>query len=103
MFRERVDSQILGIGMTLGFGYQNVFASVDIMYVNSVTDWVDVDMDALAITPAIGYTVNSWRTRFLVGGQYQDYDLLIKGNLPGLGDFEVGQSLDKWTYVFGAQ
>jgi len=102
-FTEKLDTEIAGIGGTIGFGFHNLFTALDIMYVNSITSSVSVEMDALAITPTIGYTHNPWRARFMLGGQYQEFDLIIKGQLPGIGSFEVGQALDRWTYLLGVQ
>ena len=102
-FTEKTDTDVIGFGGTLGFGYQNLFTTLDVMYVRSVTASVNIELDALAITPMIGYSVPKWRSRFMVGGQYQEYDLDIKGELPGIGRFVVGQSLDRWTYLIGAQ
>lgn len=100
---QKTDTNVAGIGTTLGIGYGNVFASLDYMYVKSITAGVDVELDAHVYTPTVGYIINRIGLRVVVGGQYQDYETTIKGTLPGLGDFEVGQKLDKWTYLVGFQ
>ncbi len=66
-------STITSIGTTLAYGHKQFFTTIDAQYVSTAVSGVGVDLDALVVTPLVGFNIGDSGWKVVVGGQYQDY------------------------------
>ncbi|WP_234496682.1 outer membrane beta-barrel protein [Vibrio maritimus] len=92
-------SDIIGVGAVLAAGYGNWFGAVDTTYVATSVNGVGANLNALVITPMVGYMLPN-DFRIMVGAQYQSYDRYIRGNIDG-HEFSVRQHNDSWSTMVG--
>ncbi|GAL33753.1 hypothetical protein JCM19240_2449 [Vibrio maritimus] len=92
-------SNIIGVGAVLAAGYGNWFGTVDTTYVATFVNGVGANLNALVVTPMIGYTLPN-NLRVMAGAQYQSYDRYIRGNIDG-HEFSVRQHNDSWSAMLG--
>ncbi|MGL4380514.1 MAG: TonB-dependent receptor [Vibrio sp.] len=118
-FRLVLDGYTTGFGAVLVGGYQNWFALVDASLTQSRLTVIDGSIDALVISPRIGYDFNQHGQplRIWAGAMYQDVEQALHGSLADLGlpgqltgllptdaGFEVKQRLKTpWNPLIGMQ
>ena len=112
-FELDLEGYTSGLGMVLAGGYGNVFGLVDLNYSKTNLSIIDGEIDAIVISPRVGYdfTKHGVPIRLWTGAMYQDVEQTLKGRLsdiaPGLpkeGKFTVKQHLTtKWNPLLGMQ
>ncbi|WP_439333167.1 TonB-dependent receptor [Vibrio sinensis] len=110
-FKLDLDGYTTGGGIVLAGGYENVFALVDASYTQSTLTVIDGSIDAIVISPRVGYDFNHTGVplRVWAGAMYQDVEQELSGSIsdiiPGIGGtFEVTQHLSTtWNPIMGAQ
>ncbi|HAS8503317.1 TPA: TonB-dependent receptor [Vibrio vulnificus] len=118
-FRLDLDGYTTGFGAVLVGGYENWFALVDASFTQSRLTVIDGTIDAIVISPRVGYDFNRHGTplRIWAGAMYQDVEQTLKGSLSDLGlpssltsllpsdaRFEVQQHLQTpWNPIVGMQ
>lgn len=118
-FRLDLDGYTTGVGGVLVGGYQNWFALVDASLTESRLTVIDGSIEAIVISPRIGYDFHSHGhpLRLWVGAMYQDVEQTLQGSLSDLGlpgsltallpkdsGFEVKQHLQtSWNPLVGMQ
>ncbi|BBM67338.1 hypothetical protein VA249_39840 [Vibrio alfacsensis] len=110
-FRLDLDGYTYGGGFVLAGGYKQLFALVDASYTQTNLNVIDGAIDAIVVSPRIGYDFNNHGVpvRFWVGAMYQNVEQELAGtlkqagiNLPGR--FEVKQQLtSEWNTIAGMQ
>ncbi|CAJ1803626.1 hypothetical protein [Aeromonas jandaei] len=118
-FRLNLDGYTTGFGAVLVGGYDNWFALVDASMTQSRLTVIDGSIDALVVSPRIGYDFHrhGQPLRIWAGAMYQDVEQTLEGSLEDLGlpgtltnllpndaRFEVKQRLQtKWNPLLGLQ
>lgn len=110
-FKLDLDGYTTGGGIVLAGGYENMFALVDASYTQSTLTVIDGSIDAIVISPRVGYDFNHTGVplRVWAGAMYQDVEQELSGSIsdiiPGIGGtFEVTQHLSTtWNPIMGAQ
>ncbi|EJF7196626.1 TonB-dependent receptor [Vibrio cholerae] len=118
-FRLDLDGYTTGVGGELVGGYQNWFALVDASLTESRLTVIDGSIEAIVISPRIGYDFHrhGHPLRLWVGAMYQDVEQTLQGSLSDLGlpgsltallpkdsGFEVKQHLQtSWNPLVGMQ
>lgn len=118
-FRLDLDGYTTGVGGVLVGGYQNWFALVDASFTQSRLTVIDGSIDALVISPRVGYDFHNHGhpLRIWLGAMYQDVEQTLQGSLSDLGlpskltallpkdaGFEVKQHLQTpWNPLVGMQ
>ncbi|MHA2859856.1 TonB-dependent receptor [Vibrio harveyi] len=118
-FRLDLDGYTKGLGFVLAGGYDQWFALVDASYTQTNLTVIDGSIDALVVSPRVGYDFhqNGVPIRFWVGAMYQDVEQELSGSLKDLGlpqflggvipsgaRFEVKQRLEsEWNTIAGMQ
>ncbi|EJL6308366.1 TonB-dependent receptor [Vibrio cholerae] len=118
-FRLDLDGYTTGVGGVLVVGYQNWFALVDASLTESRLTVIDGSIEAIVISPRIGYDFHrhGHPLRLWVGAMYQDVEQTLQGSLSDLGlpgsltallpkdaGFEVKQHLQtSWNPLVGMQ
>ncbi|KLV09097.1 hypothetical protein ABT56_02570 [Photobacterium aquae] len=118
-FTLDLDGYTTGFGMVLAGGYGNWFSLVDASFTQSSLTVIDGQIDAIVISPRLGYDFASHGApiRVWVGAMYQDVEQNLSGNLSDLGlppqlsalmpedaRFEVKQHLTtQWNPLLGMQ
>ncbi|MGY3852573.1 hypothetical protein ACW5W8_06980 [Aeromonas aquatilis] len=118
-FRLDLDGYTTGVGTVLVGGYDNWFALVDASMTQSRLTIIDGSIDALVVSPRIGYDFYRYGQplRIWAGAMYQDVTQRLEGSLEDLGlpgsitklmpqdaRFEVKQRLQtKWNPLLGLQ
>ena len=104
-FSTTVTGPMMGAGVILAGGYKNLFATVNAMYISQYVNEANVDVNALAVTPMIG-----WRfpklINIMAGAQYQIYDSNISGSIALEGeslDYDVTLRANEWNFLVGLQ
>ncbi len=104
-FTTTVTGPMMGAGVILAGGYKNLFATVNAMYISQYVNEANVDVNALAVTPMLG-----WRfpkvINVLAGAQYQIYNSNIAGSIALEGenlDYEVTLKANEWNFLVGLQ
>jgi hypothetical protein len=103
-----------GGGVTLVYGYKQLFAMVDYNYTRTDLDIADSQITAHVVTPRIGWhgTAAGLKGSAWLGAMYQGVDQKFQGQLtvsvPGLGQIPVRYDVDEeatnpWNMVFGVQ
>ncbi|USD63755.1 hypothetical protein J4N45_22580 [Vibrio sp. SCSIO 43140] len=95
-------STITAVGTTLAYGHKQFFTTVDAQYVSTSVSGVGVSLDALVVTPLIGLNIGDSGWRIVVGGQYQDYQRQLKGQLGDIR-FSAKQTSSRWSTMVGMQ
>lgn len=95
-------STISSIGTTLAYGHKQFFTTVDAQYVSTSVSGVGVSLDALVLTPLVGFHIGDSGWKIVVGGQYQDYQRQLKGQLGDIR-FSATQSSSRWSTMVGMQ
>ncbi|MGO4231167.1 TonB-dependent receptor [Vibrio cholerae] len=117
--RLDLDGYTTGVGGVLVVGYQNWFALVDASLTESRLTVIDGSIEAIVISPRIGYDFHrhGHPLRLWVGAMYQDVEQTLQGSLSDLGlpgsltallpkdaGFEVKQHLQtSWNPLVGMQ
>nr|WP_241210355.1 TonB-dependent receptor [Vibrio ichthyoenteri] len=110
-FELALEGYTSGAGLVLAGGYKNVFGLVDLNYSKTKLSIIDGEIDAIVISPRIGYdlTKHGFPLRVWAGAMYQDVEQTLKGNLDDIapnmpGGFTVKQHLTtKWNPLLGMQ
>ncbi|MGR5208086.1 MULTISPECIES: hypothetical protein [Vibrio] len=111
-FRLDLDGYTYGGGFVLAGGYKQLFALVDASYTQTNLNVIDGAIDAIVVSPRIGYDFNNHGIplRFWIGAMYQNVEQELSGTLKqagikGLpGRFEVKQQLtSEWNTIAGMQ
>lgn len=118
-FRLELDGYTYGVGTVLAGGYGNVFALVDMSYTQTSMTVIDGEIDAVVISPRIGYdfTKHGVPIRLWAGAMYQDVEQVLQGKVKDLdlpsqfasivpddASFRVEQHLKtKWNPLLGMQ
>ncbi|WP_032468370.1 hypothetical protein [Vibrio sp. RC586] len=86
-FRLDLDGYTTGVGGVLVGGYQNWFALVDASFTQSRLTVIDGTIDALVISPRVGYDFykHGYPLRLWAGAMYQDVEQTLQGSLADLG------------------
>lgn len=118
-FRLDLDGNMYGAGVVVAGGYQEWFTIIDASYTKTNLTVIDGGIDSIVVTPRVGYdfTNHGHPIRLWVGGQYQNIQQTLKGNLRDLfprelvdlieqdgetARFEVKQELaSEWNTVVG--
>jgi hypothetical protein len=95
-------STITALGTSLAFGHRNMFATVDAQYIQTSVSGVGVSLDALVITPLVGLNIGDSGWRVVIGGQYQDYQKQLRGDLGNM-KFSATQTSSRWSTMVGMQ
>jgi hypothetical protein len=95
-------STITAVGTTLAYGHKQFFTTIDAQYVSTSVSGVGVSLDALVVTPLIGLNIGDSGWRIVVGGQYQDYQRQLKGQLSDIR-FSATQTSSRWSTMVGMQ
>lgn len=95
-------STITALGTSLAFGHRNMFATVDAQYIQTSVSGVGVSLDALVITPLVGLNIGETGWRVVIGGQYQDYQKKLRGDLGDI-KFSATQTSSRWSTMVGMQ
>ncbi|ANU39171.1 TonB-dependent receptor [Vibrio scophthalmi] len=110
-FKLDLEGYTAGVGFVLAGGYKNVFGLVDLNYSKTKLSIIDGEIDAIVISPRLGYdlTKHGVPIRLWAGAMYQDVEQTLKGNLDDIapnmpGGFTVKQHLTtKWNPLLGMQ
>ncbi len=113
-FRLDLDGYTFGGGFVLAGGYGNWFSLVDASYTQTTLTVVDGSIDAIVVSPRIGYDFHhaGWPARLWLGGMYQNVEQHLTGSIGDLGgdfsglkgQFEVKQHLTSpWNTLAGFQ
>nr|WP_237467887.1 TonB-dependent receptor [Vibrio stylophorae] len=114
-FELNLDGDLYGAGLVLVGGYENWFALVDASYTKTNLTVIDGGIDAIVISPRLGYDFNQMGVplRLWVGGMYQDVEQSLSGDMKSIGlnipnlesaRFYVEQHLStQWNPIAGAQ
>ncbi|MCW8336009.1 TonB-dependent receptor [Vibrio sp. SCSIO 43135] len=118
-FRLDLDGYTKGVGFVLAGGYGNWFGLVDASYTQSDLTIIDGQIDAIVVSPRVGYDFNTHDVplRVWVGAMYQDVEQHLSGSVADLGlppglagivpsdaRFEVTQHLTTpWNPLVGMQ
>ncbi|EIT7143810.1 TonB-dependent receptor [Vibrio vulnificus] len=114
-FRLDLDGYTTGFGAVLVGGYENWFALVDASFTQSRLTVIDGTIDAIVISPRVGYDFNRHGTplRIWAGAMYQDVEQTLSGSVSDLSSsyrrlpnlkFEVQQHLQTpWNPIVGMQ
>ncbi|EKO3925817.1 TonB-dependent receptor [Vibrio metschnikovii] len=118
-FRLDLDGYTTGLGFVLVGGYESWFALVDASFTQSRLTVIDGTINAIVVSPRIGYDFNRHDVplRLWAGAMYQDVEQTLKGSLSDLGlpssltsklpsdaRFEVQQHLQtSWNPIVGMQ
>ncbi|MGR5535612.1 hypothetical protein ACPV5M_19515, partial [Vibrio mediterranei] len=87
---------------TLAYGHKQFFTTIDAQYVSTAVSGVGVDLDALVVTPLVGFNIGDSGWKVVVGGQYQDYQRQLKGQLADIR-FSAKQTSSRWSTMVGMQ
>ncbi|EHU5001814.1 TonB-dependent receptor [Vibrio vulnificus] len=114
-FRLDLDGYTTGFGAVLVGGYENWFALVDASFTQSRLTVIEGTIDAIVISPRVGYDFNRHGTplRIWAGAMYQDVEQTLRGSVSDLSPssrglsnlkFEVQQHLQTpWNPIVGMQ
>jgi len=109
VIEEAYEGNVLGLGLTLVYGYKNFIASLDVNYTETDLDLVASKIDTLLITPRIGYTsrVMDMPYSIMLGASYMDLaqTLTIEQELNGqvLTTLLDTDTAKEWNTVVTAQ
>ncbi|MFC5081108.1 hypothetical protein VTH8203_03784 [Vibrio thalassae] len=95
-------STITSIGTTLAYGHKQFFTTIDAQYVSTSVSGVGVSLEALVVTSLIGLNIGDSGWKIVVGGQYQDYQRQLKGQLGDM-QFSAKQTSSRWSTMVGMQ
>ncbi|MBV7297232.1 TonB-dependent receptor [Enterovibrio paralichthyis] len=92
-FRLDLDGNLYGGGFVLAGGYGNWFGLVDASYTQTELTVVDGAIDAIVVSPRVGYdfTKKGLPLRLWAGAMYQDVEQSLSGSLSSL-DLPAGLS-----------
>ena len=112
-FKLDLEGYTSGLGFVLAGGYKNVFGLVDVNYSKTKLSIIDGEIDAIVISPRVGYdlTKHGVPLRVWAGAMYQDVEQTLSGSLkdinahlPEKAKFTVNQHLTtKWNPLLGLQ
>lgn len=112
-FELDLDGDLYGGGFVLAGGYGNWFGLVDASYTKTNLTVIDGAIDAIVVSPRVGYDFYSMGDpiRVWVGAMYQDVEQSLSGDLKSIGipqlpngRFHVEQHLStSWNPIFGMQ
>lgn len=118
-FKLDLDGNMYGAGIVVAGGYQEWFTIIDASYTKTNMTVIDGGIDSIVVTPRFGYdfTNHGHPIRLWIGGQYQNIQQTLKGDISDLfgaelaslveqegetGRFEVKQELEsEWNTVLG--
>lgn len=108
-FTLKYEGTTYGIGTVLAAGNKNLFSLVDFNYTKTTLNIIEGEIDALVVSPKIGYNFDFYNTKnsIWIGTMYQNISQTLKGNLKDIGvnipgKFEVNQSsASPWNNVIG--
>jgi hypothetical protein len=118
-FSLDLDGNMYGAGIVLAGGYKEWFTIVDASYTQTSLTVIDGNIDSIVVTPRVGFDFTNYGhpIRLWVGGQYQNIQQTLKGDLRDLfpanlvnaieksgetSGFEVKQELEsEWNTVVG--
>jgi len=104
-FSAAVDGPLIGAGFTVAGGYKNLFATVNVMYINQFVEGADTEVTAMAITPLAGIRMPKI-INVMAGAQYQSYDSNVSGSINSGGEtlnYKVEMNSTKWNFIVGLQ
>lgn len=104
-FSAAVDGPLIGAGFTAAGGYKNLFATVNVMYINQFVEGADTEVTAMAITPLAGIRMPKI-INVMAGAQYQSYDSNVSGSINAGGEtlnYNVELNSTRWNFIFGLQ
>ena len=110
-FRLDLDGDLKGAGLVVAGGYDQWFGLVDASYTQTKLTVVDGAIDAIVVSPRVGYDFHrdGVPLRLWIGAMYQDVEQELSGSIRDLGipldgSFEVKQSLaSEWNTIAGMQ
>lgn len=117
-FQLDLDGYTAGVGFVLAGGYDQWFGLVDASYTQSTLTVIDGSIEAVVVSPRVGYDFNNTGVpiRVWAGAMYQQVEQELSGSLADLGlpaelaqlapdgQFEVKQHLQtKWNPIVGFQ
>ncbi|GAM63530.1 hypothetical protein JCM19232_2510 [Vibrio ishigakensis] len=96
-FRLDLDGNMYGGGMVLAGGYKEWFTIVDASYTKTNLTVIDGGIDSIVVTPRVGYdfTNHGHPVRLWVGGQYQNIQQTLKGNVSDLFGAAVAAAISE--------
>ncbi|CAM3032104.1 hypothetical protein [Vibrio rarus] len=82
-FKLDLDGNMYGGGMVLAGGYKEWFTIIDGSYTKTNLTVIDGGIDSIVITPRVGFDFTNYGhpVRVWVGGQYQNIQQTLKGDL----------------------
>lgn len=85
-FKLDLDGNLYGGGIVVAGGYKEWFTIVDASYTKTNLTVIDGGIDSIVVTPRVGYdfTNHGHPIRLWVGGQYQNIQQTLKGDLRDL-------------------
>jgi len=114
--KPEYDGENLSVGTVLAVGWQQYFFTLPITYAWTDVDIVDTTVNALNVSPRLGFTVHTESAgilAFFAGATYLDADVDLEGELtiPTAGGsgpesvnlaFKINQrNRDQWNYLLG--
>lgn len=112
-FKLDYDGITYGVGTTIVGGVGNIFVATDVNYTRTSLNIIDGNIDALIISPKLGYNFNfsSFKNSIWIGGMYQEISQTLKGNIADVinmpipirnGKFEIKEkAASPWNTVVG--
>lgn len=112
-FKLDYDGITYGVGTTIVGGVGNIFVATDVNYTRTSLNIIDGNIDALIISPKLGYNFNfsSFKNSIWIGGMYQEISQTLKGNISDVinmpipihdGKFEIKErAASPWNTVIG--
>ena len=100
-----LETDMLGIGVTLAAGYKNFFGNITAQVSNARNEAAGTDSDVATTTAMVGYFFPKYRMRVMAGAEYFDIDNEMVGSIP-LGDgntldFNIGVETQEWAGRLG--
>ncbi|WP_261817313.1 hypothetical protein [Vibrio gallicus] len=118
-FRIDLDGNMYGGGFVVAGGYKEWFTIIDASYTKTNLTVIDGGIDSIVVTPRVGFDFANYGhpIRVWIGGQYQNIQQTLKGNLSDIfgagvaaalaengedAQFVVKQELEsEWNTVLG--
>ncbi|PMH17712.1 hypothetical protein [Vibrio breoganii] len=96
-FRLDLDGNMYGGGFVVAGGYEEWFTIIDASYTKTNLTVIDGGIDSIVVTPRVGYDFTNYGhpVRIWVGGQYQNIQQTLKGNLSDIFGAQVAAALSE--------
>ncbi|MEZ9551962.1 hypothetical protein AB4347_05020 [Vibrio breoganii] len=96
-FRLDLDGNMYGGGFVVAGGYERWFTIIDASYTKTNLTVIDGGIDSIVITPRVGYDFTDYGhpVRVWVGGQYQNIQQTLKGNLSDVFGPQIAAALSE--------